>query len=486
MTVDNHYFKYICGDDTLKQSLSFGRMLAFAVGDFFGGGSFNIINFLYPGFLALAVGLPAYLAGLVILVARVFDAITDPVMGFISDRMLVRFGTRRGAMIVAAPLIVLSLFLMFFPFQNPSITIRFWAVLLSAILFYAVQTAFMIPYFSLSSEMTADYTERARLMSLRLGFSIFASIICVAVPGIVINQFDGNFGYIVMSLSFGILFMICTGITGLFAKEGIPAPKKAEPFALQNFIRPFQVKPFRQYLWIFLCSKITMAIMSALFFFYIDFYFCRNLTAAGTANMVGLIGAAIMFGMQIVALPVYLAMIKKVGKMAVYIIGSVIWIAGALVLPVLPADSSPMPLYLLAAILGFGISGPGLIPHAIFPDVVDVGELQLGVRTAGSFSGIANLINKLSQALGLALVMAGLGLAGFVEQDIYAGAQPITAQPLSAQYAIIWIMALAPLVFMTIGILVCTRYRLNKGKHADVLEALEGSETQKSAVLQSL
>ena len=470
----------------MKQTLPFRRMLAFAVGDFFGGGSFNIINFLYPGFLALAVGLPAHLAGLVIMISRIFDAVTDPIMGLISDRMLVRFGTRRGAILVAAPLIVLSLFLMFFPFQNPSVTVRFWSVLLAAILFYAVQTMFMIPYFSLSSEMTEDYTERARMMSLRLGFSIFASIICVAVPGIIINQFEGNFGYIVMSLSFGLLFMICAGITGLFAKEGIPAPKKAEPFELRNFVRPFQVKPFRQYLWIFLCSKITMAVMSALFFFYIDFYFCRDLTAAGEANVVGLIGAALMFGMQIVALPVYLAMIKRVGKMPVYIIGSVIWIVGALIMPALPANSSPIPLYILAAVLGFGISGPGLIPHAIFPDVVDVGDLQLGVRTAGSFSGIANLVNKFSQAIGLGIVMAGIGLAGFVEQAIYAGAAPVVAQPISAQYAIIWVMALTPLVFMTIGIVVCTRYRLNKEKHAEVLEALEGSEAQKSAVLGSL
>ena len=470
----------------MNKPLSSGRMLAFAVGDFFGGGSFNIINFLYPGFLALAVGLPAHLAGLVILIARVFDAVTDPVMGFISDRMLVRFGTRRGALLIAAPLIVLSLTLMFFPFQNPSVTVRFWAVLLSAIFFYAVQTSFMIPYFSLSSEMTADYTERARMMSLRLGFSIFASIICVAVPGIIINQFDGNFGYIVMSISFGLVFMICTGITGLFAKEGIPPPKKAEPFELQNFIRPFRVKPFRQYLGIFLCTQITMAVMSALFFFYIDFYFARDMTAAGESNVVGLIGAALMFGMQIVALPVYLAMIKRVGKMAVYIIGAGIWIAGALVLPLLPANANPIQLYILAAVLGFGISGPGLIPHAIFPDVVDVGELQLGIRTAGSFSGIANMVNKFSQAIGLGIVMTGIGLAGFVEQAIYPGAAPVVSQPITAQYAIIWIMTLAPLVFMTIGILLCTRYRLNKERHAAVLEALEGSEVQKAAVLESL
>jgi oligogalacturonide transporter len=461
-------------------------MVAFAVGDIFGGGSFNIINFLYPGYLALAVGLPAHLSGLIILIARIFDAVSDPVMGFLSDRMRVRFGSRRGALLVSAPLVVLSLFLMFYPYSNPSLTVRFWQVLASYIFFYAVQTSIMIPYFSLGSEMTTDYTERARMTSVRLGCSIFSSIVCVAVPGMIVNGYPGNQGYIVMSLAFGALFMVCVGVTGLFAKEGIPAPKKAEPFDFRDFIRPFQVKPFRQYLWLFLCCQMTMAVLSALFFFYVDFYFCRDLTARGEENVAGLAGAAIMFGMQIVALPVYMALIKKIGKGAVYIIGSAIWIAGALLLFVLPAGASPALLYLLAGLIGFGISGPGLIPHAMFGDVVDVGHLQFGARTAGAFSGIANLVNKVAQAAGLALVMAGIGAAGFIEQDISEGAAKVTSQSASAQNAIVWIMALAPLVFMSAGIFVCTRYKLNKETHQRVLTAIEGSDADRQDVLRSL
>jgi Na+/melibiose symporter-like transporter len=303
----------------------------------------------------------------------------------------------------------------------------------------------------------------------------------------IVNKIEGNDGYIAMSLIFGTMFMICVVITGLFAKEGIPAPLKAEPFIIKDFVRPFKVKPFRQYLWLFLCCQMTMAIMSALFFFYVDFYFCRDLTARGEGNMVGLLGAAIMFGMQIVALPVYLAVIKKTGKTVVYIIGSVIWIAGALCLFAVPANANPVLLYILAAVLGFGISGPGLIPHAIFGDVVDVGNLQFGARTAGAFSGIANLVNKIAQAAGLGLVMTVIGAAGFVEQDISEGAAKVTAQSETAQRAIILIMALAPLVFMSFGIFICTRYRLSREKHAQVLAALEsGGDAEKAAVLQSL
>ena len=444
------------------------------------------INFLYPGFLALAVGLPPGLAGLVIFIARALDVVIDPAIGYWSDRIRVRFGTRRGTLLISAPLIVLSLFLAFYPYSNPSITARFWLVLLSYIFFNSVQSSVMIPYYSLASEATEDYTERARLTSWRLGFSIFASIICVALPGVIVGMFENNAGYMAMSLIFGTIFMLCVGTTALFAREGIPAPKKAEPFVLRNFLRPFKLKSFRQYLYLFLCCQVTMAVMSVLFFFYVDFYFCRDATAAGQGNMVGLIGAAILFGMQIVALPIYLALIKKAGKMAAYIVGAVIWIAGALVLFVLPAGSNPVYLYLLAALLGFGISGPGLVPHAILPDVIDVGDLQFGTRDAGSFSGLSNVVGQVGQATGIAVVMAVIGAAGFVAQDIQEGAAHVVEQPASAQNAIVMILALAPLVFMSIGIFTCTRYRLSKNRHAEVLAALEQGGKARETVLKSL
>jgi oligogalacturonide transporter len=289
-----------------------------------------------------------------------------------------------------------------------------------------------------------------------------------------------------MSLTFGAVFMVGVGITALFSREGIPAPEKAERFVLRDFIRPFSARPFRQYLIIFLCCQVTMAIMSAMFFFYVDFYFCRDITALDESNIVGLLGAALMFGMQIVALPFYLKLIKKAGKTAAYISGSVIWIAGALVLAVLPANSSPVTLYILAAVLGFGISGPGMVPHAIFADVVDAGHLQFGARSAGIFSGTANMVIQIGQAVGVSIAMMVIGAAGFVEQGLFEGAEKVVSQPASAQSAIIAIMVTAPLVFMSVGIFVCTRYRLNGCRHAQVLAALAGSDEEKAAVLQLL
>jgi glucuronide carrier protein/probable glucitol transport protein GutA len=127
-----------------------------------------------------------------------------------------------------------------------------------------------------------------------------------------------------------------------------------------------------------------------------------------------------------------------------------------------------------------------LIPHAILPDVIDVGNLQFGARAAGAFSGAANLVIQLGQAVGVSLVMTIIGAAGFIEQDLSEGAQKVVAQSISAQNTIIAILALAPLLLMSTGIYVCARYRLDKEKHAEVLAALTGNDQEKETVLNSL
>lgn len=459
------------------------RKLAFASADIFGGGSFNIINFLYPGFLALTVGLSPYWIGLVMLIARIWDAVTDPLMGYISDRTKSKWGKRRIYLIFASPLVLVSMYLLFFPYNISNLGLRITAVLASYLLFTTVQTAVMIPYYSLSSEVSSDYQQRASYNSYRLGFSIFASILCVAVPGIIVGMFDEIIGYQIMSLSFGFLFFISVLFTGLFVKEEIQTAALVTKFNLKDMVKPLGLKPFRQYLGMFLVLQMSMAIMSGLFFFFVDFYVTKDQTANQESTVVGLISAALMFSMQIVALPVYIKMIERKGKTFAYRFGALLWIVTALFILVMPPNVHPVALYLLAAVMGFGISGPGLVPHTMYGDVVDAGQLYFNERLDGQMSGFTNFINKVAQALGLALVMGLIGLAGFKERE--PGADPILAQPDSAMQAIQWIMALAPLVFMSVGIWISLKYKIDAKKQAEIKQAIQ-DQSLKAQVLDSI
>ena len=463
--------------------MKLNKKLAFASADIFGGGSFNIINFLYPGFLALTVGLSPYYIGIIMLVARIWDAITDPVMGHISDKTASKWGKRRVYLIFASPFVLISLYLLFFPYQFSSIGLRFTAVLLSYLLFTTVQTIVMIPYYALSSEISDAYQERASYNSYRLAFSIFSSILCVAVPGIIVSLYDDVVGYQVMSLTFGLLFALSVLTTGLLAKPKIETKPVETSLNLKDMVLPLKLKPFRQYLGMFLVLQMAMAIMSGLFFFYVDFYITKTDTANGVSSLVGLISAALMFSMQIVALPIYIKMIERKGKTYAYRFGAIIWIIMGFSIIFIPRDVNPWVIYLVAAIMGFGISGPGLVPHTMYGDVIDAGELLFKKRLDGKMSGFTNFINKIAQAIGLALVMFMIGLAGFKEQVL--GEAELLSQPDSATNAIKWIMVIAPFVLMSIGILVSYQYKIDEQTQKRIKQALDG-QANRDKVLKDL
>jgi len=466
------------------------KKLAFASCDIYGGGSFNIVNFLYPGFLALTVGINPFWISFIMLIARVWDAITDPLMGYISDHTKSKLGKRRIYMVISSPFVLISMYLLFFPFSFSSSTLRIIAVLLSYLVFVTVQTSVMIPYYSLSSEISSDYQKRASYNSYRLGFSIFASILCVAVPGIIVGLFDDVIGYQIMSLTFGLIFGLSVLFTGLFAKEEITTPALQTKLSFIEMGKPLKLKPFRQYLGMFLVLQLSMAIMSGLFFFYVDFYITKSYTANFAVDpnqpgsMVGLIAAALMFSMQIVALPIYLKMIAKKGKTYAYRFGAYLWIVSALFILLIPSNVSPIAIYALGAIMGFGISGPGLVPHTMYGDVVDAGQLKFKDRLDGQMSGFTNFVNKIAQAVGLALVMAILGFANF--QEKVPGGDPVYSQPDSALLAIRLIMTFAPLVFMGIGIIISKKYKIDATKQKEISDAIAGQLGDTEALLETL
>jgi len=456
-----------------SNKLSAKTKVSFAIGDVFGGGSFNIINFMYPAYAALTLGLGASLAGIIVLISKIWDAITDPIMGQISDRTSSRMGKRRIYIFVASPLVIVAMLLLFFPWTAQSTMVRFTLALLSYMFFATVQTMVMIPYYSLSSEISSDYTERAKANTLRLAFSVFSSIVCVAVPNLIVNAVGQPNGYIVMSLCFGVMFAVVLMTTALFAKEEVVTPKKETKFSYKEFVRPLKNKSFRQYMAMHVCASLTMATMSSIFFFYVMYVVKSGNTLAngGQGDGLGTLAAGTMFVMQIFALPFYLKMIQKKGKAFTYRFGATWWIVVALSLFLVPAnlpDSQNWLIFVICAVFGFGVSGAVLVPHTMIGDVNDACQLQFGERTEGAVSGLLNFANKVCQAIGVGVVLNMLELiGGFVNPD---PGQLVASQPQSAQIVLTLFMALTPLVVMTIGILVSARYKISKEKQTEILE----------------
>ena len=511
--------------------VSLGNKLAFACGDIFGGGSFNIINFLFTPFLTLVVGIPMVWLAPILLFTKIWDGFIDPIIGRITDGTTPgKFGKRRKYMLIFAPLVLVCLILLFFPWNmvTDSVLLKCVFVVIIYMMYATAQSFVLIPYYSHASEMTPDFTERNNTNAVRLAFSIASSTICVAVPGMIASPSKGDQGkcYILMAVIFGVIFMVSILITALFSREQIVTPAVKTKFSLKEFLRPLKVKTYRQYLGMQMCSSMAMSMMSSFFFTFCDFYIRRLSYQSVTLNPdlsrfpIATVAAAMMFVAQIVALPIYLKIIKAKSKRFAYITGCIIWAVVVAFMWLLPAETqidvvngsvqtvNGVPNWLVMVfglLLGLGIGGTVFVPHSSFGDVCDVGELYFGERTEGAFSGITNFLNTTAQAIGLAIPPAIIGLAGYVEtqyvtteeynQILQTGKVIINgkdlglvenfkatvgngsvqllpvSQPDGAQLAIRICFIVLPIVIMALAIVIASKYKLTSDLQKRIVEA---------------
>ena len=511
--------------------VSLGNKLAFACGDIFGGGSFNIINFLFTPFLTLVVGIPMVWLAPILLFTKIWDGFIDPIIGRITDGTTPgKFGKRRKFMLIFAPFVLVCLVLLFFPWNmvTDSVLLKSIFVVIIYMMYATAQSFVLIPYYSHASEMTPDFTERNNTNAVRLAFSIASSTICVAVPGMIASPSKGDQGkcYIVMAVIFGVIFMVSILITALFSREQIVTPAVKTKFSLKEFLRPLKVKTYRQYLGMQMCSSMAMAMMSSFFFTFCDFYIRRlsyqQVTISENLGRfpIATVAAAMMFVAQIVALPIYLKIIKAKSKRFAYITGCVVWMVVVAFMWLLPAETKidvvngsvqtveGAPNWLIMVVgllLGLGIGGTVFVPHSSFGDVCDVGELYFGERTEGAFSGITNFLNTTAQAIGLAIPPAIIGLAGYVETQYVTTEQynqilqtgkviidgkdlglienfkatlgngsvqllPVS-QPDGAQLAIRICFIVLPIVIMALAIVIASKYKLTSDLQKRIVQA---------------
>lgn len=511
------------------KQVSLGNKLAFASGDIFGGGSFNIINFLFTPFLTLVVGIPMIYLTPILLLTKLWDGIIDPFIGKITDgKQPGKYGKRRYFMLICAPLVLLGFVLLFFPWNliTTSVALKCVFVVIVYMLYATAQSFVLIPYYSHASEMTDDFNERNKTNAVRIAFSIASSTVCVAVPGMIASptKADNGVSYIIMASVFGFIFMVSILVTALFSREQIVTPAVKTKINIKDFVRPLKVKTYRQYLGMQMCTSMAMAVMSSFFFTFCDFYVRRLTYASATVDGSGrfpiaTVAAAMMFVAQIIALPIYLQIIKRKSKRFAYITGAIVWIAVVACMLALPAEGeiavnnntvstvkgAPDWLIIVLGLLtGLGIGGTVFVPHSSFGDVCDVGELYFGERTEGAFSGLTNFLNTAAQAIGLAIPPAIIGAAGYVEtqyvtNDVYNSLLGMTeaeqikelgmalsqfkategngswqllpvTQGESAQLALRLTFILLPIAIMIIGIIIACRYKLTKDLQAKIVE----------------
>lgn len=460
----------IIKDSQSSEKLSIWRKIGYGVGDIYGGGTATILSFYYLIFLTDVIRLNPALAGTVILISKVYDAITDPIEGVISDRTRTKLGRRRPYLLAGIPLVFLSFFALFYPVNFEEETTRFVFVICTYLFFSTVVSIVMLNYNALQSELSLDYDERTSLSSARILFSALSSIICALIPLEIVKAFpDVRQGYIVMGLVFGAFFALPFIFTFLSAQERKEFQKPPEKFNLRDtLIEPFRVRTFVIVLLMFVLASIAVDSVSSIVVYFMKYYLGRG----DEANYVA--GTLLVF--QVIALGFFTAYSRRTSKRNAFITGVGIWMASMVISIFVSPDSPFLFVYIFAAFAGIGVGGFYVSIYSIFPDLPDVDELRTGERREGIFGALITLMRKFSGAVGIFIVSNVIAAAGYVSpiEKVVDGAAQLIDQPQSDQFILTLrvIFVVVPVVLLSFSILAASRLKLTHQSHARLSRVL--------------
>ncbi|MCP4751461.1 MAG: MFS transporter [Proteobacteria bacterium] len=376
--------------------------LAYGAGDIYGGGAYFILSTFTMYYLINVVGLSPLLAGLIPAIGKIWDAVSDPIMGYISDRTPPnRFGKRRLWFLFVIVPIAISFCLLWLPVNISSMTGKFVYYVFAYILFFTVSTVSYIPYTALSAEMTHDAKERNNLNGTRIFFSYFATILVALVAKPIIDAYDGGrHGYLVMGSIFSLIFAL-PWIALFLGTWELPelVKKKRRESLFGNFLSVFKNKSGRRHILMYMFSYGTMDILMAWFLFFIIDFLGKN------SMFVALQGTLIVTMMA--ALPGYVVLSTKKGHIVSYILGLSLFLTGMVFMAFQGPDSSFAALIANVVLIGAGLSAGALVPKQILPFVVDLDRLMSGQERAGTYASAMALSRKLFHAL---IIMNGLGI----------------------------------------------------------------------------
>lgn len=449
--------------ETKSEKLSWWTKIGYGLGDIYGGGAGVIISFYYLIFLTDVVRIAPALAGTVILISKIYDSITDPFEGLIADRTRTKMGRRRPYLLLGIPLIFLSFFALYYPYQMESETMRFVSVVLSYLFFSTVVSIVMLNYNALHSEITLDYNERSSLSSIRILFSTLASIVAALVPLEIVKAFDDvHTGYIVMALAFGAFFALPFIATVSAVKERPEFQKPPEPFDWKMaFIEPFKNRTFVYTLAMYLFAFVAIDTVSTIVAYFVKYYLLRS-------DEVSFVNGALLVA-QVVSLPFYVALSKRTSKVRGYIIGLVIWVTAMIFSFMLAPGNFSWLVYAFAIVAGLGTGGIVVMIYAIFPDIPDVDELHSGERREAIYSALVTFIRKFSSALAIFAVSNIIGWAGYVPpiQETMNGATKLIEQPQSDTFIFVLrlMFMLLPIVLLIFALFFALRFPLTPELH---------------------
>ena len=446
---------------TEKKKYTLLNRMAYGAADIYGGGAFVVISTFYTVFLTKAQGMPAAMAGTIPLIGKVWDAVTDPIMGNICDRTKSKFGAKRFYILVGSLISALTFILMWItaPLQTMGQKYAFYALMY--MLFSTGFTVVMVPYNGLLPDMVDDYTERSRFSSVRMMFSTFGAILAGLIPTVLIRDNTRPASYLTVALIFGVIFTaaILWTFFGTWEKEKEPVRVPLKDSFVQSFT-VYKSRSFRMFIAIFLLGQGAADFVTGLAVYYVD----DVLNAYGGGNFTILMGVLLIA--QFIGTILFGQIMQRTSKTFPILAGFPVRIAATLAMLLFSHEGANFTIILvLSFIVGLGMAASSTSIYAILSDMADVDELITGISRPGTCSGMATFIRKIATGLSSAVIGLLLGMIGYDEVAANAGMR----QAASVQQGIAYIYVFVPVILMALTIYAALKYPL-KQKEFDIIK----------------
>jgi GPH family glycoside/pentoside/hexuronide:cation symporter len=403
------------------RSLSLGQKLGFGIFDLGGNLFFTLMGFWCLKYLTDTAGLSAGLAGIALMIGKAWDAVTDPVMGYISDRTRSRWGRRRPYLLFGALPMLLS---MWFFFSAPSFSgqaaLTLWA-LLALIFLNTAATVINIPYSSLTPELSSDYHERSTLNGYRFGCAVLGTIIGAAVVQPLVGLFAGpRLGWSMTGLILGTLMALTTLLTfaGTREKAHAAADYPTEGF-FATYREVFRNGPYVRLLLTYALHIMGITFLQSILPYYTEYLYGRpDLTTPA-------LGILLLSAMAFI--PVSVLVSRKIGKKRTYRICFAIISSACLAVFFFGQAGGIGAFLALMGYAGIGVGFSYVAPYAMIPDAIDYGTAKAGGdRKEGAYYGIWTFVSKLGTALSV-FVSGGILALGGYQANMEQGRGAITA-----------------------------------------------------------
>jgi glycoside/pentoside/hexuronide:cation symporter, GPH family len=427
-------------------------------------------------FLTSVAGLNPSRAGMVLLIAKTWDALNDPLVGWLSDRTHSRWGRRYPWIVLGAIPFGVFFFLLWCVPQfgtGSNQSLLFWYYVIVAILFDTAFTAVTLPYLALAPELTQDYAERTSLISFQAAFtSVAATIALILAQFVFATVANADHKYMILggvcgALSVGVIYLGVWGIQRQTRRsqpiESFPSPASSVPTSgLSQFRSILQNRPFLYILGIFLCAQVALQTSGSMLPYFI-------VTWMGEAEQTIAQVATSSSVMIILMFWIWHRLRHQLDKRTVFLLAIPFWVIARSATVLLQPGQIGwlLGLVVMAAI---GVSVCLMVPYAMLPDVIDLDELQHGQRREGVFYGFMTLLQKLSLAIALFLTGQALDWAGFIPT---VTGQPIPPQPDAVLVMIRWIYGPIPALIGIGCFILAYFYPLTRTAHAEILLRLQ-------------